>query len=166
MRSLRFKISAIVIAAGVLLGAYLHFALRPARAQGMDLSSFLLLWEQTYGPASLHVAGSSANVANAAAVATLPASTTGRTTYISHLRCSGGGATAAAMATITVAGPATSVILQMGFVAGVLLANVPVDYVFDPPLPASAPNTAITVTMAAGGAGNTNASCSAEGFQL
>ncbi len=138
----------------------------PARAQLDALGQLLLALEQTYGPASLHVQGSSGNVANATATATLPASTTGRTTYISHFRCTGGGATAASIANITVAGVATSMVWHMGFGAGVTTINTPVDHVFDPPVPASAPNQAITVTMAAGGAGNTNAACNAEGFQL
>jgi len=128
----------------------------PEPAQtAVDLSQFLNMWEQTYGPPNLggiamKLQGSSANVANASAVATLTPLAT-RTAFISHFRCSGGGSTAAQMSTITV--------------AGVTLVNVPVDYVFDPPVAASAINTAITVTMAAGGAGNTNASCTAEGFQ-
>jgi len=167
MRSSLRIIAAFAVAALAFLAP---LAPTPAPAQtAVDLSQFLNMWEQTYGPPNLggiamKLQGSSANVANASAVATLTPLAT-RTAFISHFRCSGGGSTAAQMSTITVAGPPTSMIFQMGFVAGVTLVNVPVDYVFDPPVAASAINTAITVTMAAGGAGNTNASCTAEGFQ-
>ena len=141
---------------------------RAAKAQTMlDPSPFLLMWEQNYGPGvtSQKITGASANVAAASAIATL-AGAVGKTTYISHFRCEGGGATAAQISTITVSGIATSHIHQMGVVAGATAVNVPVDHVFDPPQPATATNTAIVVTMVSLGTGNTNASCIAEGFQL
>jgi hypothetical protein len=51
-------------------------------------------------------------------------------------------------------------------VAGATLKNEDVIVTFDPPLPASADNTAIVVTLPALGAGNTNATANAWGFQL
>lgn len=162
MRHVKYAVILLAAAATAVLA--IHFPLERARAQATDPIQILRTLEQFYGQPDQHIQGASANVANASAVATL-AATAGKTTYISKFRCSGGGATAAAIATITVAGLATSEIYQMGFVAGVGAINLPVDMVYNPPQPASAVNTAITVTMAAGGAGNTNASCVAQGFQ-
>jgi hypothetical protein len=48
--------------------------------------------------------------------------------------------------------------------AGVTTSIVPLLVTFYPPLPASATNTAITVTAVAFGAGNTNAAAVANGF--
>jgi hypothetical protein len=111
------------------------------------------------------VSASSGNVANAAAVATL-AGVADKTTYVTGFRCGGSGSTAAAIVNITVAGLLGGTqTYTMISVAGATLANTPVSREFTRPVPASAVNTAIVVTMPALGAGNTNASCNAEGFQ-
>lgn len=111
------------------------------------------------------VSASSGNVANAAAVATL-AGVAGKTTYITGFRCGGSGSTAATVVNITVAGLIGGTqTYTMVSVAGATLANTPVIREFTQSIPASAVNTAIVVTMPALGAGNTNASCNAEGYQ-
>jgi hypothetical protein len=51
------------------------------------------------------------------------------------------------------------------FPAGALVWST-FSYTFNPAMPASAPSTAIVVTLPAGGAGNTLAACNATGFQL
>lgn len=116
------------------------------------------------GATPLHA--SSGNVANLAAVATLPG-VAGKTTYISGFEITGGGATAAALvqATVTglIGGTAT---YTVGAVAGAAAANTPLVVQFDPPIPANAANTAIAVTVPALGAGNTNSTVVAHGFQL
>jgi hypothetical protein len=109
---------------------------------------------------------SSGNVANASAVATLAAAA-GKRTFISGLIMQGGGATAASLVSPTITGLlGGTMTLTYGAVAGVTLKNNDIHITFNPPLPASADNTAIVATLPALGAGNTNASCTAWGFQL
>jgi hypothetical protein len=50
--------------------------------------------------------------------------------------------------------------------AGVLVANQPLIVEFNPPLPASAVNTNIVVSCPSLGAGNTNNTVNAHGFNL
>lgn len=112
------------------------------------------------------ITSSSGNVANASAVATLAAAA-GKTTYITALQITSGGSTAAALVLATLVGllggTATYVYAT---VAGATAKNPDLIIVFDIPLPASAVNTAIVLTLPALGAGNTNAAVSAQGFQL
>lgn len=115
--------------------------------------------------ASEPVANSSGNVAAASAVATLPAAAA-KTTYISGLSFTATGATAAASVTATVTGLAAGT-LSFTFTApaGATLACTPLNISFTPPLPASAVNTAVVVTLPSLGAGNTNAVATAWGYQ-
>lgn len=111
------------------------------------------------------IAGSG-NVANASATATLtPTATT--TAYISGFEVTGAGATAGLPVTVTVAGLLSGTrSYTYTFTVGALVANTPLQVAFDPPLPASAVNTAIVVTCPAGGAGNTNNTVVAHGFYV
>lgn len=109
---------------------------------------------------------SSGNVANSNAVASL-AAVSGKTNYLKGFRCTASGATSASVVNLTVTGLAGGTLtFTFTFPAGVTTAaaSVGVDN-FGIPLPASAQNTAITVTLPAGGTGNTNASCTAWGEQ-
>lgn len=112
------------------------------------------------------VSASSGNVANAAAVATLPA-VVGKTNYVSGFEITGGGATAAALVAATLAGllggTATYIV---GAQLGVTVPNNPLIVEFNPPLPASAANIALTLTVPALGAGNTNSACVIHGYVL
>lgn len=109
------------------------------------------------------IAGSG-NVANASAAATLTGTAT-TTVYISGFEVTGSGVTTALPVTVTVAGLLGGTRhYTYTFIAGPLLANVPLLVQFNPPLPASAVNTAIVVTCPAGGAGNTNNTVVAHGF--
>lgn len=113
------------------------------------------------------VVASSGNVANAQAVATL-AGAANMTTYISGFTICATGATVAAAVTPTVTGVIGGVTLSytVAAIAGVN-ANLPtVNVSFPYPIPASATNTSIVVTLPALGAGNTNATVSAYGFRL
>ncbi len=109
------------------------------------------------------VTATSGNVANASAVATLPA-TAGRTNYITGFEVTGTGATLGLPVTITVTGITTPISYTYAAVAGVLVENTPLLVEFPQPLPASAVNTAITVTCPALGAGNTNNTVNVHGF--
>jgi hypothetical protein len=109
------------------------------------------------------IAGSG-NVANASAAATLTGTAT-TTVYISGFEVTGAGATAASVATVTVAGLLGGTRhYTYTFPAGATVACTPLLVRFDPPLPASAVNTAIVVTCPASGAGGTNNTVVAHGF--
>lgn len=120
------------------------------------------------GPApegAVSITGSSGNVAAGNAVATLAAAA-GKTTYITGLLISGSGATAAGSALVTVSGLlGGSMTFVVGVPVGAGVPIAPINLKFEPPLPASAVNTAIVVTAATFGAGNTFASATAWGFQ-
>lgn len=119
-----------------------------------------------YPVGAIPITASSANVANASAIATLAANAT-RTTYICGLNITSAGSTAAAVVTPTVVGTVTGTLnFTYASVAGVTLGNAPVTVNFSPCVPGSAVNTAIVVTLPALGAGNTNATVNASGYQL
>lgn len=110
------------------------------------------------------VTGSSGNVANAAAVATLTATATQRM-HIHGFQCTGAGATAASVVVATVTGTITGTMHYIVPVPAGVTANLPgLNVSFAIPVPASAINTNIVVTMPALGAGNTNAACTAQGY--
>lgn len=119
-----------------------------------------------YPTGATPVSASSGNVANAVATATLPA-VSGKTTYITGFAITGAGATGAAVVLATLAGliggTATYVVVAP---AGATTSITPLVVQFPMPLPASAVNTAITLSLPALGSGNTNAAVVAHGFQL
>jgi len=109
---------------------------------------------------------SSGNVANATAAASL-AAVSGRTNYLEGFTVTAGGATAALDVNVTVTGLVTGTFnYSFVFPLGAGVGAVPLVVNFDPPIKASAANTAITVTLPAGGAGNTNAAVNINGFDL
>lgn len=110
--------------------------------------------------------GSSGNVAAAAATVTF-AAVAAKTNYLSGLDITGGGATAASIILATVVGLLGGTrTYAIAVPAGVTLGILPLTLRFDPPLPASAVNTAIVVSAPSFGAGNTNAVTNAQGYLL
>lgn len=111
------------------------------------------------------IAGSG-NKANASAAATLtPSATT--TAYISGFEITASGATTGLAVTVTVAGLLGGTqSFTFVFPAGVLVSAQPLLVPFFPPLPAAAVNTPIVVTLPASGAGGTNATVTAHGYQV
>lgn len=109
---------------------------------------------------------SSGNVAAASAVATLAAAA-GKTTYIAGLSVTGAGATAASVVSLTLTGLiGGTMTFNVPVPAGVSVAlGEPINLQFNPPLPASAVNTAIVATLPSLGAGNANAAVNAWGYQ-
>lgn len=106
----------------------------------------------------------SGNVANASAAATLTG-TASTTVYITGFEVTGSGATAGLPVTVTVAGLLGGTIqYTYDFAVGALVGNTPLIVAFNPPLPASAINTAIVVTCPASGTGGTNNTTVAHGF--
>lgn len=112
------------------------------------------------------VVASSGNVANASATASLSA-VTGATNYITGFEVTAAGATAALDTTVTVTGLIGGVTLSYTFVfpLGATAQATPLVVQFARPIPANAPNLAITVTCPAGGAGNTNTCVNIHGFR-
>lgn len=113
------------------------------------------------------ITGTSGNLANGSAVATLAAAS-GKTTCIIGFDITGTGATVGLPVVITVAGLiGGSMTFTHAAVAGALLPNNMMSIRFpDGGIPANAVNTAITVTCPALGAGNTNNVVNAYGYQV
>jgi hypothetical protein len=94
------------------------------------------------------------------------AGTAGKTTFICGFSVSGLGSTAGGQVSVTVAtltGP-TTLTYSYVFAAGAAVANTPIQFTYNPCLPASAVNTAITVTVP-GQAGNTATQINTWGYQ-
>lgn len=110
------------------------------------------------------LARSSGVVGAAAAVAAIPA-VAGKQAYIGGFQVTASGSTAALPVDVTVTGIAGgTLIYTFSFPAGVLVGATPLIVEFTQPIPASALNTAITVTCPSGGAGNTKSTVNVHGF--
>lgn len=113
----------------------------------------------------VQITASSGNVAAGAATATL-AATVGKVTYICGFMVTSSGSTAATVVSGTVTNIITGTMtFTYASVAGVTLANAPLVVPFTSCIPAATPNATIPVTLPSLGAGNTNASVSAWGYQ-
>lgn len=132
--------------------------------QPVGVASPLVVADRRYPSGSVPLIAGSGNVANASAAATLtPTATT--TAYIAGFQVTGAGATTGLPVVVTVAGLLGGTRSYIYTAAGgALLPNDPLMVAFDPPLPASAVNTAIVVTCPALGAGNTNNAVVAHGY--
>jgi hypothetical protein len=111
------------------------------------------------------VSAESGNVANAPAVATLPAAV-GKTTYLTGFTVAALGATAGSTVDIAVTGAAATLHFSYSVPTGATLAQAPMVVMLPAPVAGAAPNTAVVVTLPALGAGNTNARVSAIGYQV
>lgn len=117
------------------------------------------------GLAAVALQANSGNVAAAAATATL-AAVAAKTNYLSGFQFSYAGATAASVVTGTVTGLLGGTMsFTITVPAGATLSGPNYVASFNPPLPASAANVAIVVSVPSLGAGNTNATVSAQGYQ-
>ena len=117
-------------------------------------------------PIGTAVQASSGNVANAAAVATLPG-VLNSTTYITGLVLTGGGATVGSLVVATVTGLLGGTLSYVFAVpTGAAIGAAPLVLDFSTPMPATGTNTPIVVTLPALGAGNTNAVANARGYRL
>jgi hypothetical protein len=113
------------------------------------------------------VTAASGNVGAAAATVSLPA-VSGRTNYVSGFSVTGLGATGALTLQITLGSLVGSVTQTYIYEvpAGVTTAAPTLVVTFNPPIPASAANTAITLTVPSFGTGNTNASANVWGYLI
>lgn len=133
---------------------------------GTAVGSALPVAASPYPNSSTPLIAGSGNVANASAAATLTGTAT-TTVYISGFEVTGAGATVGLPVTVTVAGLLGGTrSYTYTFAAGALLPNQPLIVEFNPPLPASAVNTAIVVTCPASGTGGTNNTTVAHGYYL
>src|SRR6185312_15807009 len=109
-----------------------------------------------YPTGATPITADSGNQANANAVATL-AAVAGKTTYITGFALTASGATAALVVTVTVVGVITGTLHYIFTApAAATAAATPLIVNFPTPIPASATNTTIVVTLPALGTGNTN----------
>lgn len=132
----------------------------------MQDGSWVVSMQNDYPSGYTALSASSGNVANSSAAATL-AGTVGKTTYISGFSVTGGGATAASLISVTVAGLLGGTkTYTFAVPAGATTGCTPLVVEFSKPIPASATNTAIVVTAPAFGAGNTNATVNAHGYNM
>lgn len=110
------------------------------------------------------VHAASGNVANAIAAASL-AAVSGKTAWCTGFEITAGGATAAALVLATLAGIRGGTATYVyGAPAGAAVQGAPLCVKFQVPVPASAINTAITISLPALGVGNTNAAVVIHGF--
>jgi hypothetical protein len=115
--------------------------------------------------AATPITAASGNVAAATATATLAAAA-GKTTYICGFTITSAGSTAAAVVSPTITNTITGTLtFTYVSVAGVTLANQSLVVPFNPCIPANAVNTTIPVSMPSLGAGNTNTTVNAWGYQ-
>jgi hypothetical protein len=143
--------AAFVALAALVVGA------APLHAQELSFRSLL-------AAGAVYTSASSGNVANASAVATIAAQA-GLTNYVCGFTITGGGATAAALVSATLAGViGGTMTFTFGAPAGATLAATPLVKSFPRCLPASGTNVAIVLTLPALGAGNTNAAVTLHGF--
>lgn len=116
-------------------------------------------------PVGSSISDFTADSPNAAAVATL-AGAAGKLNSLSGFYLSGSGATGASVVLATVTGLAGGTItIPVAVPAGAAAGIAPIRMEFEPPLPASAVDTDIVVTLPALGAGNLHAAVGAWGYQ-
>lgn len=108
----------------------------------------------------------SATTNAAAAIAATLAAAAGATTYITGFEITGSGATAASVIAITVTGILGGTKTYYLAVPAGVSVGVSLVVEFGRPIPASALNTAIVVSVPSFGAGNVNAAVTAHGYQL
>ena len=101
--------------------------------------------------------------ANATATATLPAVALKRN-YLAGFAISGSGATVAAVVRATITGIGVTWGIDVPVPAGILLGITPIIVVLPNPIPASAVNTAITLTVPAFGSGYADVSVAIWGY--
>lgn len=118
----------------------------------------------SYPTGATPVQASTGIIANSAASASLPA-VVGKTNYVTSIQVMGAGATASTLIAATLAGLlGGSIIYPVGVSAVPANANAPIVLNFNPPLPASAANVAITLSTTAYGVGNIWAMVALQGF--
>lgn len=123
-----------------------------------------LVGVSTSSQAASAIAHGSGNVANAIATATLVSAASKRT-HLTKVVVHGAGATGASVVALTITGLTGGTrTFNIVVPAGVTTSIVPLILDFEGGFPASADNTPIVASLAAFGAGNTNAGVSVYGY--
>lgn len=118
-----------------------------------------------YTSAQTPITAASGNVAAGVATATLAAAG-GKLTYITGFEITSDGATVGVCVNPTVVGVVTGTMTYTYCApAGALLAATPLIVEFPQPIPSSAVNTAVAVSLPSLGTGSTNATVTAHGYQ-
>lgn len=166
-----FRVVAVTVVAGCLFLFGSPVGRQAVRAQADIFSAFLTQFQNrfpnvgAYPPGASVVQASSGNVAAATGTATLPAAA-GKTTWIFGFDVYGSGATAASVISCTVTNLISATATYTLVVpAGVTTTITPLSIRFPEPIQANAVNTTIPVSCPSFGAGNTNATVNAYGFQ-
>lgn len=102
----------------------------------------------------------------ATATASLVAPGVGKRNYVTRARISGTGATAATAVAATISGCLGGTITERLGVPADVNATVYREVTFEPPLPATADNLAITLSVPSFGAGNLGVAVALQGFVL
>lgn len=129
-----------------------------------DLQNIVAALSSPYPPNAIPVLGF-AQGTNSIVTAILPA-TNGKTTYITGFTISAGGATTAAIVTVTIFSVHTMFVYVFGVAAGATIASPNLDIRFPQPVPGAGINQQITVTVGAMGVGNTISCANVYGYQL
>jgi hypothetical protein len=126
----------------------------------------LIVAATDYPSGAVPIVGAQSGVNSALSVG-LPG-VVGKTTYITGFEVTGAGATAAAVLTVSLFNLVGSItgLYTLVIPAGVTTGITPLMVEFAKPIPAFAQNTGITLGVPAFGAGNTNATATAHGYQL
>lgn len=136
------------------------------RFRDMGDGTFAMLMVPSVAGTAQMANATSGNVANAVATATM-AAVADKTNHVTGFSITGLGATAAlgVLATLTgvVNGPLS---YAYAAVAGAVLSNAPLVVSFPTPIPASAVNTAISLSLPALGLGNTSAVVTLHGYRV
>ncbi len=119
-------------------------------------------YSTAFPPATI-VENSAVNAANAVTV-TLPASTTGLTTYVEGFDITGSGTTAATIVNVNLSGMTNPLFFDLISPAGATTTVKALSVRFPSPVPGSAVNTAITLLVPNLGASNTNVAVALYGF--
>jgi hypothetical protein len=116
------------------------------------------------GTAVTMLAQSSANAASTNNISLAAAAN--QTTYCTGFQITGAGATAGSVILVTLTGVVIQTQnYQLTIPTGAVVGVPNLIVTFNPPLPASAVNTAITLNVPSFGAGNTNAAAAIQGFR-
>jgi hypothetical protein len=119
------------------------------------------------GKVATPIAASSGNVAAGVAAATLAAGGANVMTYISGFEFTANGATGQSTVQLQVTGVTGGpLVYNINVPAGAQVVIPTLSVQFNPPLQASALNTAIVATVPSLGAGNVNSAVNAHGYQL
>lgn len=122
--------------------------------------------QSDYPFGALPLAKSSGNVAAAIAAASLTPDAD-KQAFVAGISVTGSGATAGAAVSVTLTGIGGGTLtFTYAAAVGALVSNVPLLITFDPPLAASAINTAIALSCPSLGVANTNNTVNIWGYQL